>query len=94
VYKGQVRDFGPDVLEWKAVSANDPVDETAGNAAIQALLVAMYDHADTFGVTWRANDLLILDNMRVFHGRSDASPQPIGDFRQIKRLRVLADGPY
>lgn len=87
------RDFGPDVMEWQAISEDDPVTEEAGNAAIQALLVAMYDNAATFGVTWRVNDLLILDNMRVFHGRSDASPQPIGNLRRIKRLRILADVP-
>lgn len=83
------RDFGEDPLEWTCVSDRAVVSEETGTAALHELLDALYTGDGWIGVTWQRGYLLVIDNMRQFHGRSLAGEQPVGECRLLKRLRLL-----
>jgi hypothetical protein len=83
------RDFKGDPLAWIVpdgiATADD--DPDAVNAALRALLAAMYCGA-AFGLRWAPGLLIIIDNRRFFHGRTAAigsSPRR----RHLKRLRLV-----
>ncbi|WP_338597088.1 TauD/TfdA family dioxygenase [Saccharopolyspora sp. SCSIO 74807] len=80
------RDFLGSTMEWTCTADTEPpeVDE-----AIRALLAAMYDESTGIrGVRWSRGLLLVIDNARVFHGRTAGSDGGSVRTRHLKRLRI------
>lgn len=81
------RDFAADTLEWVHEDGLSPGDV---NAAIRALLAAMYAPGLASGVRWAPGMLVVIDNTRFFHGRTAGRAAAAGARRHLKRLRILA----
>ncbi|NRQ33073.1 hypothetical protein HII36_14660 [Nonomuraea sp. NN258] len=79
------RDFMAQPLEW--VTEADAAAEEV-NAAIGALLAAMYDPGPATAVQWEPGLLVVFDNRVFFHGRT-ARPHPATRRRHLKRLRIV-----
>jgi alpha-ketoglutarate-dependent taurine dioxygenase len=79
------RDFGAAPLAWHYTG--DLPRGVDVNAAIRALLAAMYTPEGASAVQWRRGMLAVIDNTRFFHGRTAGHVQTVR--RHLKRLRVL-----
>lgn len=83
------RDFQADALDW--------VDEGAGlgtdavEAALRALLAAIYDENDACAVRWEPGLVAVIDNTWWFHGRSAAPAAAPRRRRHLMRVRILDD---
>jgi len=61
------------------------------NAAIQALLRALYEPAGVMGFHWQPHALAVFDNMRCFHGRTFGQRPTNGrPPRHLRRVRVTS----
>jgi alpha-ketoglutarate-dependent taurine dioxygenase len=85
------RDFGTEPLELVRPPA---VGARSVEEAIEALLATLYDPGRLVGLGWTRHLLVVLDNHRVFHGRTaladlPAAPAP-RTWRWIRRVRVRA----
>jgi hypothetical protein len=79
------RDFMGDGFSWECPIVNS---EARGNAAIRSLLLSMYSLPSAiFRTSWRAGQLLILDNHRFFHGRGRSQRAGWAP-RHIKRILI------
>jgi alpha-ketoglutarate-dependent taurine dioxygenase len=66
------------------------VDPARVDQAFTALVTALYDPRSMFALPWRSNMLVLLDNRRVFHGRTAICETPHGwDARHLRRIRTL-----
>ena len=80
------RDFQADTLEW--VCEDGAADPEEVDAAIRALLAAMYRKQAVTGVHWRPGMLVVIDNTWFFHGRTAGADRVPERKRHLKRLRV------
>jgi Taurine catabolism dioxygenase TauD, TfdA family len=79
------RDFGG---ERPALATN--VDAERVERAFSSLLAALYNPRWIFGLPWRSNMLVLLDNWRVLHGRTAICHAPGGrETRHLRRIRIL-----
>jgi hypothetical protein len=79
------RDFGSQALDWTYFG--DKADAGAVQDAFRALLVAIYGHRAN-GIRWAAGSLVIIDNMRFFHGRTRGATDSPSHRRHLMRLRL------
>jgi hypothetical protein len=79
------RDFMSGALEW----VGEGGDADTVNAALRALLAAMYAPGTVAGVHWRRGRVVIIDNTFFFHGRTAGSTGAGSRTRHLKRLRVI-----
>jgi len=77
------RDFGSDPLDWRAGNASS--EEV--NAALNELTSSLYA-APVAAVRWERALIVLIDNQRVFHGRT--AGRGLGAGRHLQRLRLLA----
>lgn len=84
------RDFYSQGLAWVH---DGKYSELEVNAAIVALLDAMYRSPDACAVRWRRGMLLAIDNQRVFHGRTRGVPAVRARPRHLLRARLLPHDP-
>lgn len=77
-----------------ALDADCRVPADRVGAAVTALLTALYRTEEVYAVPWRQGLLVLLDNHRVFHGRTRSSTTATG--RHLQRLRITAPegGPH
>jgi alpha-ketoglutarate-dependent taurine dioxygenase len=85
------RDFGREPL---AVACDPNLGGEELEAALGALVEALYDPQVVTGLSWAHNSVLIVDNRRVFHGRTampDDQAHEAGQAgRWLRRIRVRA----
>jgi alpha-ketoglutarate-dependent taurine dioxygenase len=77
------RDFASQRLEWHHAGDRSPAEV---NAAIRALLAAMYEPGIATAVAWEHGLLVVIDNTFFFHGRTAGAS---AGARHLKRLRLL-----
>ncbi|MGY0236077.1 TauD/TfdA family dioxygenase [Longispora urticae] len=82
------RDFMAQPLDWTYDGEDAGPDDV--NAALLALLDAMYHRAGSVGVRWSRGLLAVIDNTRHFHGRTAATADPARTQRHLKRLRIVS----
>lgn len=75
-----------DGLRWEYLGEEPGVTETEVNAAIALVLEAMYAPDNTWGIHWARGSLLVFDNWRYFHGRTQVQGSTEGNARHLKRL--------
>jgi alpha-ketoglutarate-dependent taurine dioxygenase len=79
------RDFGGE----RPALATD-VDPARVDRAFSLLLAALYNPRSMFGLPWRSNMVVLLDNWRVFHGRTAICQAPgVRETRHLRRIRTL-----
>jgi len=88
-----IRDPGGAALEWKYDDGDESCAGVDGvNAAIRSFLTALYDPDIIRGIPWQRNLLAVIDNRRVFHGRTfGGRPLNGGAPRHLRRIRVSRD---
>jgi Taurine catabolism dioxygenase TauD, TfdA family len=80
-----VRDFQATPMPWVHRGPAKRPEEI--DDALARLYTAMYSQP-FLGVEWRPGLLVVIDNMRHFHGRTAASAPTHGQMRHLKRLRI------
>lgn len=82
------RDFG---TEWPDLSLPPGIDSADAVPALIALLHALYRRDALYSVRWQPNMVVVLDNWRLFHGRTAVAERADRwDARHLRRIRVLA----
>lgn len=84
------RDPGSEPLDWQCTIPGHTVADV--DSALVALITAMYTSV-IYAVRWAPGVLLVLDNHRVFHGRSGAVRGSAVSSRHLERLRILDPDP-
>jgi alpha-ketoglutarate-dependent taurine dioxygenase len=85
------KDEAEEGIPWNYERDGQPVVRQEVNDAIRRLLSALYDAANVTGFYWQPGTLGIIDNHRLFHGRTFA-PRACADRpRHLRRVRVLCD---
>jgi hypothetical protein len=79
------RDFHCQVLSWVH---DGNANQTEVNDAIRTLLHAMYSDPEACAVRWRRGMLLVIDNRRVFHGRTAGGGVAKARPRHLLRARL------
>jgi Taurine catabolism dioxygenase TauD, TfdA family len=85
----------PPVFSFRDPAVSGDVFESAHGATdprdtVGALLEALYEPAAVRAVPWRRGTLAVIDNTRVFHGRTQGSE---GERRHLQRVRVRMPTP-
>jgi len=88
-----IRDPGGAGLEWHYEDGDQPGAAAAEvNAAIRSFLSSLYSPDTIRGIPWQRNLLAVIDNQRVFHGRTfGGRPLSGGAPRHLRRIRVSRD---
>jgi alpha-ketoglutarate-dependent taurine dioxygenase len=84
----------PAVFAFRDPGVSDDGFESADAGAdpvevVTRLLEALYDPGSVRAIPWRCGLLAVIDNTRVFHGRTRGTP---GERRHLQRVRVLECG--
>lgn len=79
------RDFGEEPVRWRS---HAEAETHVVNTALAELTGAMYA-APVQAVSWRRGMIVLLDNHRVFHGRTAGRSTNTSDQRHLQRLRLL-----
>ncbi|MEU4845951.1 TauD/TfdA family dioxygenase [Streptomyces gilvosporeus] len=84
------RDFMAQPFAWRYQAADGAGADTV-DAAIRALLAAMYAPDAAVGVRWQRGLLVVIDNTFFFHGRTAgpaSATHPTTPRRHLQRLRI------